>query len=94
MNQCTCATESGVCQHAGTDGACDCTLARRKLEDVLREELCPNEAEPIIAHIDSCPDCKAEQRVSVALTEAVKRCCRDRAPETMREELLAKLERL
>lgn len=72
---------------------CDCSEAKRKLEDLLRQELCPNEAQPILEHIDSCPDCHAEQRVAKALTEAVKRCCREKAPVEVREVLLAKLER-
>lgn len=83
-----------MCQHAGKSAPCDCTEARRKLEDLLRRELCEAEAAPILEHIEGCLGCQEEQRVSEALTEAVKRCCREQAPPEVRDELLAKLERL
>lgn len=70
----------------------ECEMTRQKLEDLLRDELCAEESAPIRAHLRECPDCRAEQRVCMSLTEAIKRGCRERAPRQLRDAILAQLQ--
>lgn len=80
--------------HSDCTCARDCEETRGKIEDLLRDELCAEESKPIREHIAQCPDCSAEQRVCEALTDAVQRGCRERAPEQLKQEILAQLKLL
>lgn len=70
----------------------ECKKAQEQLEELLRDELCTEEAQAIRQHIDQCPECRAEERVCQTLTEAVQRACREKAPDALRNEILTKLQ--
>lgn len=73
---------------------CGCEKARRDLEAYLRGaiELCHTRHTDIAEHIDGCPSCQDEVLVERTLTDAIQRSCREEvAPETLRDEVLAKL---
>ncbi|HEU0257587.1 MAG TPA: zf-HC2 domain-containing protein [Microbacteriaceae bacterium] len=68
---------------------CGCQKAREDLEEYLHHELCKEDAADIREHLQSCPDCAREHRVGVALTDTVRRACRDEAaPEELRAQVL------
>lgn len=91
MVDCTC-TKSDCdcgCQHAENKSNCEKTASR--LEELLRDELCATESAPIREHLRECSACREEQRVCEALTEAVKRGCREKAPTQLRDAILQAL---
>lgn len=90
MAECDCAAQGKACTCHSQDSECEMT--RAKLEDLLRDELCAEESAPIRAHLSECPDCRAEQRVCMSLTEAIKRGCREKAPTQLRDAILAQLQ--
>lgn len=69
----------------------DCTEARAALEEYLHNELCAEDAADVRAHLDTCEECSAEHHVGETLTAALQGACKDRAPEELRERLLASL---
>ena len=72
-------------------GDCGCEKAKKNLEEYLHNELCSEEAADIRAHMENCVDCSDEHRVGVVLTEAVKRACKEIAPEEIKVMILAKI---
>lgn len=74
------------CQHGPVITPCELTVS--KLEELLRDELCAEESAPIRAHLTSCAECSAEMHVCEALTEAVQRGCREKAPTQLRDAIL------
>ena len=68
-----------------------CTEARAALEEYLHNELCAEDAADVRAHLATCEECSAEHHVGRMLTAALQGACRDRAPEELREKLLASL---
>jgi anti-sigma factor (TIGR02949 family) len=70
---------------------CGCEKAKRDLEEYLHHELSRVEYADITEHMSGCVDCAEEHRIGVVLTEAVKRACRDTAPETLREQVVTRL---
>ncbi|MCW4386609.1 zf-HC2 domain-containing protein [Salinibacterium sp. SYSU T00001] len=70
---------------------CGCEKAKAELEEYLHNELRAEDAQDICDHIANCPDCANEAHVGQVLTLAVKRACRETAPEDLREQVLAKL---
>lgn len=70
---------------------CGCEQAKQDLEEYLHHELGRRVYADITEHLMGCVDCAEEVRVGVLLTEAVKRACRDTAPETLREQIITRL---
>jgi anti-sigma factor (TIGR02949 family) len=70
---------------------CGCEKAKQDLEEYLHHELERTEYADITEHMAGCVDCAEELRVGVILTEAVRRACRDTAPETLREQVVTRL---
>jgi anti-sigma factor (TIGR02949 family) len=70
---------------------CGCEKARAELEEYLHHELGRDDAADIREHVENCPDCRAELRVGVAITEVVQRACRESAPEELRSVVLARI---
>jgi anti-sigma factor (TIGR02949 family) len=73
---------------------CGCDKARAELEEYLRHEMCRTDAADIAEHLATCAGCQSEVHVSIVLTEAVQRACRETAPEELREELLVRIRTL
>ncbi len=70
-----------------------CDMTRDKLEDFLRGELNDAETTMLLEHLAACEPCQAEQRVCEALTEAIQRGCREKAPAHLRDSILAQVRR-
>ncbi len=70
---------------------CGCEKARAELEEYLHNELRREDAADIREHVANCPDCQAELRVGVAITEVVQRACKEIAPEQLRMQVLARI---
>lgn len=70
---------------------CGCDKARAELEEYLRNELDSAEAADIHEHMENCESCSSELHVGIVLTEAVKRACKEVAPEQLRDQVLATL---
>ena len=75
-----------------TDVGCAKTLAG--LEDYLHDELGPEAAADIAEHLSGCVDCTAEHTVGLVLTIAIKRACTEKAPEQLRDEVLARIRQI
>ncbi|WP_210479158.1 zf-HC2 domain-containing protein [Naasia sp. SYSU D00948] len=73
---------------------CGCEKAKAELEEYLHNELRGEDAADIREHMENCVDCAGEHRVGVVLTEAVKRACKDTAPEELRVQVLGRLRAL
>ncbi len=73
---------------------CGCEKAKQELEEYLHNELRGEDAADIRDHMENCGDCAGEHRVGVVLTEAVRRACRDTAPEELRLQVLTTLRTL
>jgi anti-sigma factor (TIGR02949 family) len=69
----------------------DCTEARAALEEFLHNELCAEDAADVRAHLATCEEWAAAPHVGGMGTAALQGACRDRAPEELREQLLASL---
>jgi anti-sigma factor (TIGR02949 family) len=70
---------------------CGCEQAKHDLEEYLHHELERRVYADMTEHLMGCIDCAQEARIGVLLTEAVKRACRDTAPEELREHIIARL---
>jgi anti-sigma factor (TIGR02949 family) len=70
---------------------CGCDKAKAELEEYLHNELRGDDAADIREHMAHCADCSGEHRVGLVLTEAVKRACRDTAPEELRVVVMERL---
>lgn len=70
---------------------CGCDKAKRDLEEFLRNEVCRTEAADIRAHLEHCESCRSEAALSVTLTEAVQRACKETAPADLKDHVLARL---
>ena len=72
-----------------TDVGCAKTLA--ELEEYLHNELGAELAADIAEHLAGCGDCSDEEKVGRVLTEAIKRACNEKAPEQLRDEVMARI---
>jgi len=70
---------------------CGCEQAKAELEEYLHHELERAAYADITEHLIGCIDCAQEARIGVLLTEAVKRACRDTAPEELRTQIITRL---
>ena len=70
---------------------CGCEKAKSDLEEYLHQELERHEYADISEHLANCADCTDEVHVGRVLTEAVRRACRDTAPEELRLQVITSL---
>ena len=70
---------------------CGCEKAKHDLEEYLHNELDRVEQADIAEHIHNCVDCTEEHHVGVVLTDAVRRACKDTAPDELREQVVLRL---
>jgi anti-sigma factor (TIGR02949 family) len=70
---------------------CGCDKAKAELEEYLHNELRGEDAADIREHMANCADCAGEHKVGLVLTDAVRRACRDTAPEELRVVVLERL---
>lgn len=70
---------------------CGCDKAKAELEEYLHHELDQLSAADITEHMVSCDDCRGEAQVGMVLTQAVKRACKETAPEDLRDQVLKRL---
>jgi anti-sigma factor (TIGR02949 family) len=70
---------------------CGCEKAKQDLEEYLHHELERSEYADISEHLAHCADCSDEAHVGQVLTEAVKRACKDTAPEELRRQVITSL---
>lgn len=78
-----------------TSEDCGCDVARRDLEEYLRNEICQGNQADIREHLKHCSSCQDEERAARTLTEAVSRACRDEvAPGDLRDRVLSRLREL
>lgn len=91
MDECNCTKNNCNCgcQHVAEIDECSKTAG--KIEELLRDELCAEASLPIRQHLAQCSDCNDEMRVCAALTEAVQRGCREKAPLQLRDSILEAL---
>ena len=68
---------------------CGCERAKLELDEYLHDELGADEARMIREHLDGCRDCETELEVSRSLVAALKRGCREKAPDAFREQVLS-----
>ena len=54
-------------------------------------EVTPQALAAVREHLLSCPPCLEQYDVQVALKELVRRCCQDRAPDSLRVRILAQV---
>ena len=69
----------------------ECDRALRDLDEYVHQEMERTEYLAITRHLAECVDCADEYRVSLVLTEVVRRSCRDTAPDVLREQVLLQL---
>ena len=70
---------------------CGCEKAKQDLEEYLHHELERVEYADITQHLSGCVDCSEELHIGMVLTDAVRRACRDTAPEELREQVVTYL---
>ncbi|GAA2748698.1 zf-HC2 domain-containing protein [Amnibacterium kyonggiense] len=70
---------------------CGCEKAKADLEEYLHHELERSEYADISEHLAHCEDCSDEVHLGQVLTDAVKRACRDTAPEELRVQVISSL---
>ena len=70
---------------------CGCEKAKADLEEYLHHELERSEYADISEHLATCADCSDEVHLGHVLTDAVKRACRDTAPEELRLQVITSL---
>ncbi|MBB2976290.1 mycothiol system anti-sigma-R factor [Microbacterium endophyticum] len=70
---------------------CGCEKARKDLEEYLRNEMCATEHADIREHLEHCPACRDEALVATTLTDVLARACKESAPETLRDQVMATL---
>ncbi|BDI23317.1 zf-HC2 domain-containing protein [Herbiconiux sp. L3-i23] len=70
---------------------CGCEKAKAELEEYLHNELRRDDAADIREHMENCADCSGELKVGLVLTEAVRRACRDTAPEELRVQVMTRI---
>ena len=70
---------------------CGCEKAKSDLEEYLHHELDRTDYADITEHLHNCVDCTEEHHLGVVLTEAVRRACRDAAPEQLHDQVVLRL---
>ncbi|MFT4148032.1 MAG: zf-HC2 domain-containing protein [Micrococcaceae bacterium] len=59
----------------------------QKLEAYLDGQLSSQEVELVKQHIQECEDCQNECNVETIIRDALKRCCNEKAPESLKAKL-------
>ncbi|MGV8884187.1 MAG: anti-sigma factor family protein [Microbacteriaceae bacterium] len=70
---------------------CGCDKAKAELEEYIHNELTVAEAADIAEHMENCSDCSGEHLVGLTLSEKVRSACNEKAPEDLRNTILARL---
>lgn len=73
---------------------CGCDKAKAELEEYLHRELSDQDFIDISDHLATCSDCSQEHLVGLALSEKVRRACRETAPVELRAAVIGRLEQL
>ncbi|NKX54520.1 mycothiol system anti-sigma-R factor [Arthrobacter mobilis] len=71
-------------------GDCDDDRMKR-IYEYVDGVLSREDVEDIKAHLDSCADCANEYSLECLIRTVVKRSCREAAPETLKERILARI---
>lgn len=72
---------------------CGCDKAKAELEEFLHRELSQQDLVDIEEHLQSCDDCSAEHLVGLTLLQRVQRACKEKAPDDLRAQILAAIQR-
>ncbi|NKX52377.1 mycothiol system anti-sigma-R factor [Arthrobacter deserti] len=73
-------------------GLGDCADERMKrIYEYVDGVLSREDVEEIQAHLESCPECAKEYSLECLIRTVVKRSCREAAPETLKERILARI---
>lgn len=72
---------------------CGCDKAKAELEEYLHRELSAEDFRDVRDHLDACVDCSEEALVGLTITQRVQRACRETAPDDLRAQVLAILDR-
>lgn len=70
---------------------CGCDKALSDLEEYLRNEKCHTEYQEISEHLAHCSGCQSEAHIARTLTDAVARACAEKAPDDLRDQVLARI---
>lgn len=70
---------------------CGCDKAKAELEEFLHRELSDDDFRDVSEHLESCVDCETEATVGLTLMQKVRSACQEKAPEELREAILARL---
>jgi mycothiol system anti-sigma-R factor len=73
-------------------GTCDCSDALSHVYDYLDGEVEDNRRRAIARHLDECPPCREQFDLEQVVKSLVHRCCcSERAPETLRVRIVARI---
>lgn len=70
---------------------CGCDKARKDLEEFIHNELDAKEAEIIKSHIANCEGCEEEVRVGQILSEKLKKSCKEKASQELKDRVIESL---
>ena len=85
-------TSSLVIAEDGT--VIDCDVAMANLFSFIDAELDVSELEEMRGHIDDCPECLYEEELGRKLKGVIQRTCVERAPDELRDRVVARLAEL
>ena len=72
---------------------CGCESARARLEDYLHGELAQQDCCDMEDHLKACQPCGDEHSIGKTLTLKVKSACCETAPEDLKRQIMASLEK-
>jgi len=73
-------------------GLGDCDDERMKrIYEYVDGVLSREDVEEIRSHLESCPECAKEYNLECLIRDVVKRSCREAAPQTLKERILAQI---
>ncbi|TPW75930.1 alpha-ketoglutarate decarboxylase [Schumannella soli] len=70
---------------------CGCDKAKAELEEFLHRELSDDDFKDVSEHLAGCVECETEAAVGLTLMQRVRSACQEKAPEELRESILARL---
>ena len=66
-----------------------CSAVLEQIYSYIDGEIPPDALSAVREHLLDCPPCLEQHDVQVALKALVRRCCQDRAPESLRVRIVA-----
>lgn len=72
---------------------CGCEKAKAELEEYLHRELDAEDFRDVRDHLEACVDCSEEAHVGLTIMQRVQSACRETAPDELRIQVLAILDR-